>query len=96
MIIPEKISIFGMDFTITLCESYEDNPNFMGKSIEIESKLIINNKMNEAQILSTLLHEIIHTIAYKTGIKLSERDVLSLESGLMDVLIHNQAFFKSI
>ena len=67
------------------------NQTSMGAVNIIESKILINEKMNSTQKAATLVHEVIHVIADQnaTAVAESEQDVTVIANGVYDFIISN-------
>ena len=100
MIIPKIIDIIGHDievFVDDLVLDGEFNQN-MGLAYFNQEKIQIAKnchgvEISEDNIGETFLHEIIHLVSGKMGIKLSERQVTGLGTGLYQVLKTNKLQF---
>jgi hypothetical protein len=84
----DKINVLGQKLKIVYLKKENKENRDMGLLDAKEGKIYLSTKMNKNAIEETLLHEIIHALAQKLGIKLSERKVVALSSGLY-------SFFKS-
>ena len=75
------IQILGKPYSI----KFEDNNSMggmMGTSNASQQLIRINKDQSDANLLDTILHEMLHIIDRELGIGLEERDVQALAVGL--------------
>ena len=84
-----EVKIGGIRCNIS-CEDISNvSGNAMGRLNMKRGKLLIQSNMSEENKELVILHEIIHAIGDMNGLELKENQVLSLESGLYQVLKDN-------
>ena len=74
------------------------HPRLHGQAIhgDGQDRIELNPQLGRDKRGRALLHEVIHYVAFDRGVKLSERDVLRLEDGLLSFLRSNPKLVRGI
>ena len=83
-----RLKILGYEYTIERREDVHSLDAFGKMNAKAQSIPIANDLAPEQQ-QSTLLHEIIEALSYHLDLKLKHSTIMSLESGLYQVLVDN-------
>lgn len=93
MKIPESITVLGKEITIQLAESEffkeEDDEQLDGKWDPIEDIIYIDINLSKHDQMSTLLHELFHSVLSRVAVTISGG--LSPEMG--EIIVENLATF---
>lgn len=84
-----NMKILGKNFEVI---EVDDTSLFMDKLGMVDfakNRIYLAPNDNPEIVQETLLHEIIHAISFALGLKLSERKVTALSSGLYAVMMDN-------
>lgn len=91
-----NLKILGLNFDVKIVDNHNYGDLAMGRSDTKNQEINLIGKMKEETQLTCLLHESIHVISEKTGIELTESQVLCLESGIFDLIRSNKPFVNMI
>ena len=69
--IPETIPVFGQDVKIKLMTDFPNKQELMGlfDPRDLTIHLNIENHNSKAEIMHTLIHEIVHAVCFRVGLK---------------------------
>jgi len=87
MSVPSRIRILGFTFAVTQEDAHDFN--HAGEIDHIRQRIRIKPNRAPDETRETLLHEVIHGIAYASAVDLSERKVRALTRALYSVLRDN-------
>lgn len=85
---PKTVRIDGQDFILT----DHKKGKFWGRVSTARNLIEIAFRRRGAPV--TLLHEIIHVIAYYRGLKISEKDIIRLSAGIYAAIRDNDLDFR--
>ncbi len=96
MKIPKSLNIFSVTYKISIEKDFflsDEDDNMLRGECDLNSKIIRITKLEETNMLQTLLHEVIHAICHEMDLyegEQNEKFVDSLALGLTDTLIRNK------
>jgi len=92
-VVSYPILVGNQEYEVREADPLGWNQGSMGCVNIIESKILINENMNDTQKASTLMHEIIHIIADQNSLECacSEQEVTILANGVYDFIVNNPA-----
>ncbi len=90
----ETIRILGLDYAIELTDRRTGLGN-AGQILNTQALIQLDKEVNSPEHLkSVLLHEVIEALKYRLELNLDHNIIVSLESGLFQVLTDNPEFVK--
>ena len=88
-----KIKAYGQTWKVRVLKKHHLLNNKYAYFNVGTNSILISAGVKEDTQRSALLHELIHLVEYCTDIKMSERDVMCLESGLFQIIHDNKLRF---
>lgn len=88
-----KIKAYGQTWKVRVLKKHPLLKNNFGEFNVGTNSIFIDATATEEQQRTTLMHEMIHLIAFCTQLSLKERDVMCLESGLYQIIHDNKLRF---
>lgn len=82
-----KLSILGKPFAVSLDNALE---GCIGECDTYNQTIKVNPSLPEATLQETLLHEVIHAVEEQLHLRMTERQVFALATGLYAVFKDNQ------
>ena len=92
-VVSYPILVGNQEYEVREADPLGWNQGSMGCVNIIESKILINENMNDTQKASTLTHEALHIIADQNSLDCanSEQDITILANGVFDFIVNNPA-----
>lgn len=91
---PASVKVLGQKFTITFTEGDPLDADDLGECAVDSLSIAVRDKLNPEKERLVLLHEVIHAIEDVLNLKLSEKQVEGLETGVYALIRDNPAFIK--
>lgn len=86
--LPTVVNILGKPYTIAVVESLDDGASVGEMSEHLQQILIAAGQTFENE-RDTVLHEIVHSVEYRLLLKMREKQVAILATGLLQILREN-------
>lgn len=93
---PAKVKILGRVFQIKYVEGEPLSKDDNGECSVDTMTLYIREGMVPQQERSVVLHETLHAVSDLMGLKLTEKQIEGLETGLFQIAVDNPRFFSNI
>lgn len=87
--LPNRVKVGDSVYSISYVDKIDKDDTLFGICHLWKKKIKICKRQPLDQIHSTLLHEILHAVAFEFGFKLKERKVRQLEGGLVKMFRKN-------
>jgi len=80
--LPHKLNIYGMSVEIKTIKNLQDDYGYAGQFCTRNKTIELDNKLEDSELVQTLIHEVLHAIAYR--IRLSEAIHKDVEEIVVD------------
>ena len=93
---PAKVKILGRTFQIKYVTEEPLGKDENGECSVDTMTLFIRDGLVAQQERSVILHETLHAVSDLMGLKLTEKQIEGLETGLFQIAVDNPRFFSNI
>ena len=86
----KTVHFLDRTFSLEMSDPGSIEPNACGRAQASTGIIWVNSTMTPEAIASTLIHEVIHLIAYLQGVDLKEEQITALETGIFSFIRSNK------
>lgn len=90
------VKVLSNKWKIVWGDKWSEGEEIFGLTKELDQTIYIHTRPPEEKQYSTLFHELIHAVDMELKIGLRERQVVLLESGLVQLIRENPQFIKEL
>lgn len=77
-------------YQVLFVDGFVNDVEQLGECRYDPPQLVLKNGQSDKEMVSTILHECLHGIDFEEDIRLTEKQVLGLEKGILKFLIKNK------
>lgn len=94
MIVPERIKIHGIWYTVELVSGLRADDDCSGKILPTKAKILLDDSMCADITKATLIHEVFEVIKVENELKIPHRSLQTMATQLYGVVIDNNEVFQ--